>query len=136
MEIVTSQKITTFLMFEGDAENAMTFYSTLFDDAGIVSIQRYGADGPGKEGSVQHATFSLAGEQFMCIDSPAKHAFGFTPAISLFVQCADEAEIDRLYTALAEQGTELMPLGDYGFSPKFGWINDRFGVSWQLNLSA
>ncbi|MER6262819.1 MULTISPECIES: VOC family protein [unclassified Streptomyces] len=136
MEIVTSQKITTFLMFEGDAENAMTFYSTLFDDAEIVSIQRYGADGPGKEGSVQHATFSLAGEQFMCIDSPAKHAFGFTPAISLFVQCADEAEIDRLYTALAEQGTELMPLGDYGFSPKFGWINDRFGVSWQLNLSA
>ncbi|MFE5218037.1 MULTISPECIES: VOC family protein [unclassified Streptomyces] len=136
MEIVTSQKITTFLMFEGDAENAMTFYSTLFDDAEIVSIQRYGADGPGKEGSVQHATFSLAGEQFMCIDSPAKHAFGFTPAISLFVQCADEAEIDSLYTALAEQGTELMPLGDYGFSPKFGWINDRFGVSWQLNLSA
>ncbi|MFD8371131.1 VOC family protein [Streptomyces sp. NPDC059688] len=136
MEIVTSQKITTFLMFEGDAENAMTFYSTLFDDAEIVSIQRYGADGPGKEGSVRHATFSLAGEQFMCIDSPAKHAFGFTPAISLFVQCADEAEIDRLYTALAEQGTELMPLGDYGFSPKFGWINDRFGVSWQLNLSA
>ncbi|MFJ8031450.1 VOC family protein [Streptomyces sp. NPDC096032] len=136
MEIVTSQKITTFLMFEGDAENAMTFYSTLFDDAEIVSIQHYGADGPGKEGSVQHATFSLAGEQFMCIDSPAKHAFGFTPAISLFVQCADEAEIDRLYTALAEQGTELMPLGDYGFSPKFGWINDRFGVSWQLNLSA
>ncbi|MFF4436176.1 VOC family protein [Streptomyces sp. NPDC001621] len=136
MEIVTSQKITTFLMFEGDAENAMTFYSTLFDDAEIVSIQRYGADGPGKEGSVQHATFSLAGEQFMCIDSPAKHAFAFTPAISLFVQCADEAEIDRLYTALAEQGTELMPLGDYGFSPKFGWINDRFGVSWQLNLSA
>ncbi|MER6433488.1 VOC family protein [Streptomyces sp900105245] len=136
MEIVTSQKITTFLMFEGDAENAMTFYSTLFDDAEIVSIQRYGADGPGKEGSVQHATFSLAGEQFMCIDSPAKHAFGFTPAIPLFVQCADEAEIDRLYTALAEQGTELMPLGDYGFSPKFGWINDRYGVSWQLNLSA
>lgn len=136
MEIVTSQKITTFLMFEGDAENAMTFYSTLFDDAEIVSIQRYGADGPGKEGSVQHATFSLAGEQFMCIDSPAKHAFGFTPATSLFVQCADEAEIDRLYTALAEQGTELMPLGDYGFSPKFGWINDRYGVSWQLNLSA
>ncbi|PKW11799.1 Glyoxalase superfamily enzyme, possibly 3-demethylubiquinone-9 3-methyltransferase [Streptomyces sp. 1222.5] len=135
MEIVASQKITTFLMFEGDAENAMTFYSTLFDDAEIVSIHRYGAEGPGKEGSVQHATFSLAGEQFMCIDSPAKHAFGFTPAISLFVQCEDEAEIDRLYAALAEQGTELMPLGDYGFSPKFGWINDRFGVSWQLNLS-
>jgi predicted 3-demethylubiquinone-9 3-methyltransferase (glyoxalase superfamily) len=52
------------------------------------------------------------------------------------VQCADEAEIDRLYAALAERGTELMPLGDYGFSARFGWINDRFGVSWQLNLPA
>lgn len=136
MEIATSQKITTFLLFEGNAEDAMTFYVSLFDDAGIVSITRYGADGPGKEGSVQHATFSLAGEQFMCIDSPAKHDFTFTPAVSLFVQCEDEAEIDRLYAALVEQGTELMPLGSYGFSTKFGWVNDRFGVSWQLNLPA
>ncbi|MEW2486960.1 VOC family protein [Streptomyces sp. NPDC048411] len=136
MEIATSQKITTFLMFEGNAEEAMTFYISLFDDAEVVSITRYGADGPGKDGSVQHATFSLAGEHFMCIDSPARHDFTFTPAISLFVQCENEAEIDRLYAALAEQGTELMPLGNYGFSPKFGWVNDRFGVSWQLNLPA
>ena len=135
MEIATSQRITTFLMFEGNAEEAMTFYISLFDDAGVIAITRYGADGPGKEGTVQHATFSLAGEQFMCIDSPAQHDFTFTPAISLFVQCADEAELDRLYAALAERGTELMPLGDYGFSPRFGWVNDRFGVSWQLNLA-
>jgi predicted 3-demethylubiquinone-9 3-methyltransferase (glyoxalase superfamily) len=134
MEITTSRKITTFLMFEGDAEEAMSFYISLFDDAEVVSVTRYGADGPGKDGSVQHATFSLAGEHFMCIDSPAKHDFAFTPAISLFVQCENEAEIDRLYGALAEQGAELMPLGNYGFSSKFGWINDRFGVSWQLNL--
>ncbi|KOV67470.1 VOC family protein [Streptomyces sp. MMG1121] len=136
MEIATSQKITTFLMFEGNAEEAMTFYISLFDDGEIIKITRYGADGHGKEGSVQHATFSLAGERFMCIDSPTKHAFTFTPAISLFVQCENEAEIDRLYAALVEQGTELMPLGDYGFSPRFGWVNDRFGVSWQLNLLA
>lgn len=70
----------------------------------------------------------------MCIDSPMKHGFTFTPAISLFVQCADEAELNRLYAALADGGAELMPLGNYGFSPKFGWVNDRFGVSWQLNL--
>lgn len=136
MEIAATQKITTFLMFEGNAEEAMTFYLSLFDDAEIISITRYGADGPGADGSVQHASFSLAGKRFMCIDSPAKHEFTFTPSISLFVQCEDEAEIDRLYAALAEQGTELMPLGDYGFSPKFGWVNDRFGVSWQLNLPA
>ena len=134
MEIVTPQKITTFLMFEGNAEEAMTFYLSLFDDAEVVSITRYGPDGPGKEGSVQQATFSLAGQPFMCIDSPVKHGFTFTPAMSLFVQCADEAELDRLYAALAEGGTELMPLGNYGFSAKFGWVNDRFGVSWQLNL--
>ena len=134
MQIATSQKITTFLMFEGNAEDAMTFYLSLFDDAEVVNITRYGGDGPGKEGSVQHATFSLAGQQFMCIDSPAHHDFTFTPAVSLFVQCDDEAEIGRLHAALTEQGTELMPLGSYGFSAKFAWVNDRFGVSWQLNL--
>ena len=136
MEIATTQKITTFLMFEGDAEEAMGFYMSLFDDAEIISIMRYGADGPGADGSVQHATFSLGGQRFMCIDSPAKHEFTFTPSMSLYVQCEDEAELDRLYAGLAERGTELMPLGDYGFSAKFGWVNDRFGVSWQLNLPA
>jgi predicted 3-demethylubiquinone-9 3-methyltransferase (glyoxalase superfamily) len=136
MEIATPQKITTFLMFEGDAEEAMTFYTSLFDDAEILGITRYGAGGPGKEGSVQHATFSLAGVPFMCIDSPAQHGFTFTPSVSLFVQCENEAEIDRLYAALAERGAELMPLGNHGFSAKFGWVNDRFGVSWQLNLPA
>jgi len=136
MEIAASKKITTFLMFEGAAEAAMTYYISLFDDAEIVNLTRYGAEAQGTEGSVQHATFSLAGEQFMCIDSPAQHGFTFTPAISLFVQCETEAELDRLYAALAEQGTELMPLGNYGFSTKFGWVNDRFGVSWQLNLPA
>jgi predicted 3-demethylubiquinone-9 3-methyltransferase (glyoxalase superfamily) len=136
MEIATPQKITTFLMFEGNAEEAMTFYLSLFADAEVVNINRHGAEGPGAEGSVQQATFTLAGQPFMCIDSPMKHGFTFTPAISLFVQCADEAELDRLYAALAEGGAELMPLGNYGFSPKFGWVNDRFGVSWQLNLPA
>ncbi|GAA1580920.1 MULTISPECIES: VOC family protein [Streptomyces] len=132
----TPQKITTFLMFEGRAEEAMTFYTSLFDDAEVLDITRYGPGEPGPEGTVQHATFSLAGQQLMCIDSPAKHDFGFTPAISLFVQCDNEAELDRLYEALLEGGAALMPLGSYGFSPKFGWVSDRFGVSWQLNLPA
>ncbi|AXE24933.1 VOC family protein [Streptomyces globosus] len=132
----TSQKITTFLMFEGQAEEAMAFYTSLFDDAEVLDITRYGPGEPGPEGTVQHAVFSLAGQQLMCIDSPAKHDFGFTPAISLFVQCDSEAELDRLYEALLEGGAALMPLGSYGFSPKFGWVSDRFGVSWQLNLPA
>ena len=128
------QKITTFLMFEGRAEEAITYYTSLFDDAEVIHITRYGADGPGKEDTVQRATFSLAGQRFMCIDSYVRHDFTFTPAVSLYVRCGNEAEIDRLYAALAEQGTELMPLGSYGFSARFGWVNDRFGVSWQLDL--
>lgn len=130
-----TQKITTFLMFEGKAEEAMTFYRSLFADAEVTSLTKYGPEGPGAEGTVMHAIFTLAGQQFMCIDSAVKHAFGFTPAMSLWVDCADEAELDRLYAALSADGQVLMAAGNHGFSTKFGWINDRFGVSWQLNLA-
>jgi len=133
---MAGQKITTFLMFEGAAEEAMNFYLSVFHDAEVVSINRYGAEGPGPEGSVMTAVFALAGQQFMCSDSFVKHQFTFTPSVSLFVDCADEAELDRLYATLSEKGGVLMPLGEYGFSRKFGWVNDRYGVSWQLNLAA
>jgi len=128
------QKIKTFLMFEGSCEQAMNFYISLFEDAAVTSIRRYGPEGPGAEGSVMQATFTLAGQTFMCIDSPVKHKFTFTPAMSLYVDCADEAELDDLFAKLSEGGQALMPLGQYGFSQKFGWLSDRFGVSWQLNL--
>jgi predicted 3-demethylubiquinone-9 3-methyltransferase (glyoxalase superfamily) len=127
-------KVRPFLMFEGNAEAAMNFYISLFADGKILDIRRCGADAPGKEGSVMLATFSIADQAVLCIDSPAKHNFTFTPAFSLFVDCASEEEIDRLAAALGEGGAELMPLGNYGFSRKFAWVNDRFGVSWQLNL--
>jgi predicted 3-demethylubiquinone-9 3-methyltransferase (glyoxalase superfamily) len=130
-----SQKITTFLMFEGKAEEAMTFYLSLFDDAKVVDITRYGPGEPGAEGTVQHATFTLAGQEYMCIDSSVAHAFGFTPAISLYVQCDSADELERLFAALSEQGQVLMGLDSYGFSTRFGWVSDRFGVSWQLNLA-
>ena len=130
------QQIKTFLMFEGGAEKAMSFYQSLFDDAEVVSMVKYGAEGPGPEGSVMVAVFRLAGQEFMCSDSYLHHGFTFTPSMSLFVDCRDEAELERLYGALSEGGGELMPLGDYGFSKKFGWVNDRYGVSWQLSLTA
>jgi len=127
--------IHTFLMFEGRAEEAMTFYVSLFPKSRLVDVKRYGKEGPGKEGSVMVARFELNGVEYRAIDSHVKHAFTFTPSMSLFVECDSEVELDRLYGALLEGGNALMPIGNYGFSRKFGWVNDRFGVSWQINLA-
>ena len=131
------EKVLPFLMFQdGNAEEAMIYYTSIFEEAKITSIVRYGANEPGEEGKVMQATFSIKGQEIMCIDSNIKHQFSFTPSISIFVICSTDKEIDRLFYQLIEDGQALMPLGDYGFSKKFGWLrlNDRFGVSWQLNL--
>ena len=128
-------KVTPFLMFQdGKAEEAMNYYISIIDDSEITSITRYGANESGDEGTVMQATFSVKGQEFMCIDSNLKHQFSFTPSFSIFVTCDTEEEINNLYLKLSEGGQALMPIGDYGFSQRFGWINDRFGVSWQLNL--
>lgn len=123
-----------FLMFEGRAEEAMTLYVSLFPDGAITGIERYGPEGPGAEGSVLRASFMIAGQRVDCIDSPVKHGFTFTPSWSFFVDFEDEAGLRAVADTLMEGGQALMPLGDYGFSKLFIWLNDRFGVSWQLNL--
>jgi len=128
------QKITTFLMFTGQAEAAMTLYTSLFQRSEILNLTRYGANDTGAEGTIQHATFTLNGQEFMAIDSNAVHAFTFTPSISLYVRCENEEEIDRVFAALSADGQILMPLDQYPFSKKFGWLADRYGVSWQLSL--
>lgn len=128
-------KVIPFLMFQdGKAEEAMNFYTSLIEDSEITSIIRYGANQPGDEGTVMQATFNLKGQEFMCIDSNVKHQFTFTPSFSIYVVCSTEEEIEALYEKLKEDREALMPLGNYGFSRKFGWVNDRYGVSWQLNL--
>lgn len=126
--------VRPFLMFAGQAEEAMRFYVSLFADGRVVDIERYGPGQSGAEGSVKVARFSVAGQTVMCIDSPVKHGFTFTPAFSFFVDAESEAELRRLADALVEGGVAFMPLGNYGFSRLFTWVNDRFGVSWQLNL--
>ncbi|WP_019120414.1 VOC family protein [Brevibacillus massiliensis] len=128
-------KVTTFLMFSGQAEEAMKFYTSLFDQSEIISIARYGPNEAGAEGTVMQAAFSLKGQVFMCIDSSVKHDFTFTPAMSLYVTCDTEEEIDRVFQRLAQDGSVLMPLAAYPFSEKFGWVADKYGVSWQLNLA-
>ncbi|MHA6251734.1 VOC family protein [Oceanobacillus sp. CAU 1775] len=127
--------ISTFLMFQdGNAEEAMNFYTSIIEDSEITSVVKYGANEDGPEGTVIQASFRLKGQEFMCSDSYIKHIFDFTPSISIFITCDTEDELNNLYEKLSEDGQELMPLNDYGFSKKFGWVNDRFGVSWQLNL--
>jgi predicted 3-demethylubiquinone-9 3-methyltransferase (glyoxalase superfamily) len=127
-----AKEINPFLMFESGAEAAMNFYVSLFAGAKIESLVRYGPEGPGAEGSVRQASLQLLGRTFEFFDSPVRHAFSFTPALSFAVSCDDQAEVDRLFTRLSEGGQVLMGLDEYPFAKRFGWVNDRFGVSWQL----
>jgi predicted 3-demethylubiquinone-9 3-methyltransferase (glyoxalase superfamily) len=132
--------LTPFLMFCGDqhgkAEEAIRAYCAIFEDGRIVTIDRYGADDMGPEGTVRVATFELGGHPVMAIDSAAPHAFSFTPAISLWVECSSSDELERVSAALGDGGSMLMPPGDYGFSERFCWVADRYGVTWQLNVAA
>lgn len=131
--------ITTSLMFVGEqagkAEEAIKFYTSLFPDSEIVDIQRYQAGENEPEGSTKMASFTINGTKFLALDSHLDHQFTFTPSMSLYVECESTSEIEKAFNALAEGGAALMPLDNYGFSEQFGWLKDRYGVSWQLNLS-
>lgn len=127
-----ARRVRLHLMFDGSAEEAMGFYVSLLPNSEILECVRY--EGGENKGKIQQASFTLDGREFICIDTPVKHDFSFTPATSIFVDCASGEELGRLYAALSEDGHVFMPLGNYGFSQRFGWISDRFGVSWQLNL--
>ena len=130
-----ARKITPHLMFEGKAREAMEFYVSLFPGSEVVEANYYGPEGPGAEGTVLAARFRLGEQAFQCSDSFVNHEFTFTPANSIFVECESEDEFEKLYSELSEGGKLMMPADNYGFSSRFGWVNDRFGVSWQLNLA-
>lgn len=127
--------ITPFLMFTGHAEEAMRFYLSLFPDAKIEEINRWSPGEQGAEGLVKLATFSLNGQKVMCTDSPPVHDFTFTPSFSFFVSCSEGDAFDRYCEMLSTGGKFLMPPDNYGFSIRFAWVEDRFGISWQLNFS-
>ena len=128
------QKLTTFFMFEGKAEQAINFYISVFKNSRIVAISRYGENEAGIKDTVKHATFILNGQEFMAIDSSVKHGFTFSPATSIFVNCETRDEIDELFAKLSQGGQVFMPLDRYDFSERFGWVGDQFGVTWQLSL--
>ena len=133
--LVEYEQISTFFTFqEYNAEEAMNFYVSLFDNSEVLEVQKHGKDGPGKEGTIMYAKFVLNGSLFACSDSPPIHEWGFTPAVSNFVECTSEEQIQMLYSKLSEGGQVMMPLDNYGWGTKFGFVQDRFGVSWQLNL--
>ncbi|WP_299123223.1 VOC family protein [uncultured Tenacibaculum sp.] len=127
--------IASFLTFQdGNAEEAMNFYVDLFENSKIVDIQHNQKNEPGA-GKVKVGRFILNGSLFMCSDSYIKHDWTFTPGVSLFVDLKSEESIASTFEKLSEGGKVMMPLDNYGFSKKFAFVEDRFGVSWQLNLA-
>jgi predicted 3-demethylubiquinone-9 3-methyltransferase (glyoxalase superfamily) len=145
-ETNSKQKITPYLWFDDQAEEAANFYVSIFSssrsasgekNSEIGSISRYGDEGAevsGRpSGTVMTVEFRLKGQEFIALNGGPE--FKFTPAISFFVSCETEAEINDLWGKLSDRGEILMPLNQYPFSEKFGWVNDKFGVSWQLNLA-
>jgi predicted 3-demethylubiquinone-9 3-methyltransferase (glyoxalase superfamily) len=115
------QKITTFLTFDGQAEEAVRFYTSVFEGSRILSERRYGPAGPGPEGSLMTASFELAGQEFMALNGGP--SFEFSQGVSLFVDCETQDEVDELWEKLTADGGQPGPCG---------WLTDRFGVSWQI----
>ncbi|MBF8189544.1 VOC family protein [Nonomuraea sp. K274] len=114
------QKITTCLWFDDQAEEAAEFYTSLFGDSRIVEVQRHGEGGPGPAGTAMMVTFELAGQRFMALNGGPDH--NFTEAISLYVDCGSQEEVDELWAKLTEGGQES----------ECGWLKDRWGLSWQI----
>src|SRR5258708_22110477 len=115
-----TQKIPPFLWFDHNAEEAMNFYTAIFKNSKIISVSRYGNAGPEQAGMVMTATFSLNGQEFMALNG-GPH-FKFTEAISFFVSCETQEEVDELWEKLSEGGEE----------GQCGWLKDKFGMSWQI----
>ncbi len=117
---MTEQKITPCLWFDFKAEEAVAHYLAVFENGRIVSTTRYGDAGPGPNGAVMTILFEVEGRRFLALNGGPQ--FAFTPAISLIVDCADQAEVDRLWERLGEGGKP----------GQCGWLTDKFGVSWQI----
>jgi predicted 3-demethylubiquinone-9 3-methyltransferase (glyoxalase superfamily) len=114
------QKITPFLWFDGNAEEAMNLYVSVFKNSKIVSVRRYGDAGPGPKGTVMTGTFQIEGQEFFALNGGPKYKF--TPAISLFVSCETQQEVDELGDKLSAGGHK----------DRCGWLQDKFGLSWQI----
>ena len=128
-----ARSIDFHILFQnGKAKQAIEWYQEVFDDFTLDRLDLYDGDGPADQ--VKVAAFRLFGRRFVCIDSPIQHEWDMTPGVAPFIECDDDEEVERLFGALSDGGAVLMPLGDYGFGRRFGWVEDRFGVPWLLNI--
>ena len=118
--MTATQKVRTCLWFDREAEEAVNFYVSLIPNSRVLDIARYGEAGPGKPGSVLMVSFELGGAQYLALNGGP--VFKFTEAISLSVDCSDQAEVDRLWERLGEGGAYS----------RCGWLKDRYGLSWQI----
>ena len=126
-----------FLMFQGGvAQSALDLYFETFQDSGLTRAEYYGPGDPGSTGAIKVATSTICSREFMCSDSPVPHPFSFTPSSSTFIEFDSVEDMERAFLALSEGGQVMMPPDNYGFSKRLGWLADRFGVSWQLNVAA
>jgi predicted 3-demethylubiquinone-9 3-methyltransferase (glyoxalase superfamily) len=131
--MAAKQKITYCLWFNKDAEEAVNFYTSVFPNARITDIVYNPVDTPsGKTGTVLTASFNLEGQEFMVLNGGPE--FTLNPSISFMVHCDTAEEVEALWNKLSDGGIALMPLDKYPFSDRYGWIQDRYGVSWQLIL--
>ena len=132
-EETMTHSVTPFLMFQGKkAQEAIDFYVDLIPDSRVEETHHYGESNPDYADWIMFATVTIGGQKVRFSDSPIKHAFDFTPSTSFMVECDSEEELRRIAAALEPDGRVLMPIDSYGFSEKFTWVEDRFGVSWQL----
>lgn len=130
----SKQKITYCLWLNKEAEEAAKFYTGVFSNSKTTNVVKNPVDTPsGKEGTVLTATFEIEGQSFMALNGGPE--FKLNPSISFFVHCQSEEEVTKLWDKLADGGNVLMPLDQYFFSKKYGWIQDKFGLSWQLMLA-
>lgn len=127
------QKITPFLWFNNNAEEAVTFYTALFNNSGLRNVQRYGDAGPGPAGSFMTGTMQLEGQDFLVLNGGPM--FQFSPAISFSVNCQTEAQVEKLFHGLAEGGVVMMELAKYDFSERYGRVQDKFGISRQISIA-
>ena len=125
-------KATPFLMFQGQAQDALALYREVFPDFEQVMLQEHPSGA--LAGQVAMARIRIGGQAIMLNDSPPVHAFTSTPSSSIFVECDDEAQLRALAGKLGDGGAVMMAVDNYGFSTLFTWLADKFGVSWQLNL--